>query len=322
MAKVEVKCEWCGKKVLKWPYNFKESKHHFCSLDCSSKWRSGENHPKWKPKITLFCENCGKWISRLNWEVERADHHFCSSRCRYEWQKKNSLRGKDNPLWKRVKKVCVVCGETFYLPPAWLRKKGKRGQFCSRKCAGKWRSENIRGEKHPSWRGGKIKKVCETCGKEFTIFSAWLKRNRGRFCSKSCFLEWMKITMQGENNPAWKGGLAEYYGPNWDEQRRKALERDHHICQVCGALENEREHSVHHIVPFNEFGLERYQEANRLGNLMTLCHPCHMKVENSTPKVAPQLFEQVASFSPRSQALLTKPQQASTFLHSTKSPKD
>lgn len=83
----------------------------------------------------------------------------------------------------------------------------------------------------------------------------------------------------GEEHPNWRGGHEPYYGPNWLKQRRKTLERDHHICQVCGAPENGKEHDVHHIIPFKEFGLKLYQEANRLKNLATLCHRCHTSLE-------------------------------------------
>lgn len=69
------------------------------------------------------------------------------------------------------------------------------------------------------------------------------------------------------------------YGENWETQRMKAQERDEDECQVC-ELGNE-EHKemygngleVHHIIPFDEF--ESYEEANKLGNLVTVCCRCH-----------------------------------------------
>lgn len=75
------------------------------------------------------------------------------------------------------------------------------------------------------------------------------------------------------------------YGPNWEVQRRRALERDRHICQHCGAPERpDREHDVHHIRPFREFGYvpgenENYVQANDLANLVTLCRDCHRLAE-------------------------------------------
>lgn len=80
----------------------------------------------------------------------------------------------------------------------------------------------------------------------------------------------------GSLNPAWKGGYEPYYGPNWHEQRRKALIRDNFTCQRCFGKRDGRL-EVHHIVPFRLF--RSYIEANRLENLLTHCIRCHREVE-------------------------------------------
>jgi DEAD/DEAH box helicase domain-containing protein len=77
------------------------------------------------------------------------------------------------------------------------------------------------------------------------------------------------------------------YGPNWPEQRTAARTRDGFRCTQCSVPERpDREHDVHHIRPFREFGYipginENYREANRLDNLATLCAPCHRMVETT-----------------------------------------
>jgi DEAD/DEAH box helicase domain-containing protein len=74
-------------------------------------------------------------------------------------------------------------------------------------------------------------------------------------------------------------------GPNWEEQRGRARARDGYRCRHCGVGEREgRAHDVHHIQPFRTFGYvrgqnDRYLEANRLENLVTLCRSCHRRVE-------------------------------------------
>ncbi len=74
-------------------------------------------------------------------------------------------------------------------------------------------------------------------------------------------------------------------GPNWEEQRNRARARDGYRCRHCGAAERpDRAHDVHHIRPFRSFGYlrgenDRYLEANRLENLVTLCPSCHRRVE-------------------------------------------
>ena len=76
------------------------------------------------------------------------------------------------------------------------------------------------------------------------------------------------------------------YGPNWAEQRRRALERDGYRCRTCG-LDGEATKTplhVHHVRPFREYGYrpgenERYRTANQLDNLVTLCPSCHRQAE-------------------------------------------
>jgi DEAD/DEAH box helicase domain-containing protein len=69
------------------------------------------------------------------------------------------------------------------------------------------------------------------------------------------------------------------YGPDWVRIRDRVRARDKYTCQVCGAVETNRQHDVHHKVPFRAF--PSYLEANRLENLITLCPSCHHKVEQN-----------------------------------------
>ncbi|HSB01713.1 MAG TPA: Zn-binding domain-containing protein, partial [Anaerolineales bacterium] len=92
------------------------------------------------------------------------------------------------------------------------------------------------------------------------------------------------------------------YGPGWSKIRDRVRARDKYTCQVCGALETTRQHDVHHKTPFRAFtaGSAKssrstaagpdftaksrdfaLQQANRLENLITLCHSCHRKVEQN-----------------------------------------
>ncbi|MCD6520131.1 MAG: DEAD/DEAH box helicase [Anaerolineae bacterium] len=83
----------------------------------------------------------------------------------------------------------------------------------------------------------------------------------------------------------WTGERPLSRGPNWEEQRNLARQRDGYRCRWCGAPERPgRQHEVHHIVPFREFGWvpgenENYRQANRLSNLITLCPRCHRLAE-------------------------------------------
>jgi len=99
--------------------------------------------------------------------------------------------------------------------------------------------------------------------------------------------------MAGENNPVWRGGWEWNYGPNWDDQREKAIERDDHECQRCGkhADEMPRSPDVHHQKRLGWFreeydAPEWWERGNRLENLVTLCAECHLTVEwKENPKL-------------------------------------
>ncbi|MFO7683451.1 MAG: Zn-binding domain-containing protein, partial [Chloroflexota bacterium] len=74
------------------------------------------------------------------------------------------------------------------------------------------------------------------------------------------------------------------YGPNWQQQREKALERDGYRCRMCGAAGDGVVLHVHHKRPFREFSYvkgvnENYLDANKLENLVTLCPGCHRQAE-------------------------------------------
>lgn len=77
------------------------------------------------------------------------------------------------------------------------------------------------------------------------------------------------------------------YGPSWPQARAAALARDGHTCRQCGAPQRGgRQHDVHHIRPFREFGYtlganRNDLQANTLDNLITLCPTCHHRAESA-----------------------------------------
>ena len=131
------------------------------------------------------------------------------------------------------------------------------------------------GENSPTWNGGKVKLTCLNCRQEFKVHPK--RKDTAKFCSHKCLGEWRSKNWKGEDNPSWRGGHPRYYGENWEKQKRKALNRDSHTCQMCGAPENGQRHDVHHIKPIREF--EDPASANSLDNLVTLCRSCHIKAE-------------------------------------------
>ena len=99
---------------------------------------------------------------------------------------------------------------------------------------------------------------------------------------------WLEVTAEAQGALIEAGDWRDSpndYGPDWQEQRAKTRERDGYRCAECGAAETRnRQHDVHHRVPFRVFnyipGLNRNdREANRLNNLVLLCRRCHHRLE-------------------------------------------
>lgn len=111
---------------------------------------------------------------------------------------------------------------------------------------------------------------------------AWLKRHGLGSRSNA------EATARGEDSPHWKGGV-DYYGPNWERQRERRLEKDDYECVVCGLSDSEIKERgdkdglhVHHIEKLRLFEGENgidYERANRIENLITLCRTCHSRWE-------------------------------------------
>ena len=80
---------------------------------------------------------------------------------------------------------------------------------------------------------------------------------------------------RGTNHPNWRGRGNAMQGLLWPEQRARALNRDSHTCQRCGANRERfgREVDVHHIRPFRE------SRDNSPENLICFCADCHQHYE-------------------------------------------
>lgn len=223
--------------------------------------------------IKCKCANCGKTIYKSPSHAQRP-HQFCNKDCFFKWLSQHHR--------KRQIVYCDNCGTQLEVKP--YRIKRNKHHFCDRKCRALWLSEHRKGKSHHCWN--KVERTCEICGKKFLAWPSRVAQGLARFCSRKCFGKWKSQTTTGKNNHNWKGGNYEtYYGPNWRQQRRNARRRDNYTCRRCGVTENElgRQLDVHHIIPFREFGIQRYKEANKVSNLISLCHPCHKTAEYNSP---------------------------------------
>jgi len=154
---------------------------------------------------------------------------------------------------------CIVCGKESirksFLPTM---------KFCSRKC--RWKDKDYRNKMIESSKKLNLnptEKMLEArFRKGHTI-------NNGKHRSIETEFK------SGELNPHWKGGTEHYRGEDWEEQRKKALERDNSTCQRCGDATD----TVHHIIPYSE------SENNSLDNLISLCKRCHIIVERGYSRI-------------------------------------
>lgn len=268
-------CEVCGKSYLATD----QRNIRFCSRKC---WRIGCAH---QPK-TSTCEvcktdftqpqthnrkTCGKKCANIltgqtqltttSYTCQQCGMAFTDKACRNrKFCSKQCADASPKEKWGQIGvKFCECCQKPFEIPVN--AKAASRQRFCSRKCF----SEYKRNQHAPN--------VCKNCGREFHVIPSQKARP---YCSPSCYIEY-KTTHIPQ-----RSGDVSLYGLNWYEQRENRRHIDNYRCQHCGVHEGDLSYQlhVHHVVPFREFGIERYEDANQLSNLVSLCSTCHKRLEH------------------------------------------
>jgi 5-methylcytosine-specific restriction endonuclease McrA len=274
-----VACSTCGNPTTKQRHEIEKYEHHFCSGNCERDWRSeryaGERNPNYTERVAVTCEQCGKTEDVPPWR--EGTYRFCSKGCKATWQSENRS-GEAAFAWEGglITIECEWCGGFDDVYPA----VAADARFCSPECFAAWRSTTQTGDKNPSWKGGPETLVCEQCNDDYTVTPA--KVEGSRFCSPECFDDWRAEHTTGADNPNWAGGYEGYYGEDWRRQRRKARDRDRYCCWLCGLTDEmsqgifDAELSVHHVRSAADF--DSQEEANELGNLLTVCIFCHSRV--------------------------------------------
>lgn len=251
-------CPHCHKEFSYYTSQAHNGIKRFCSRKCFQE----------ASRATTNCAHCGKEILYY----KRYPRTYCSRQCANAVNAKKNLGIIELPTM-----FCEICGVEL-TGQKWVDRR-----FCSRACFGKHLSMTLKGIPRPAVCGERpdlqkrVTLTCPQCGKEFAVKES--QSSRRRFCCKQCHAQWQSESgiYSGENNHNWRGGYEPYYGANWQTQRRNARRRDRYTCQKCGITESElgKQLDVHHITPFREFGIERYKEANRIANLVSLCNKCH-----------------------------------------------
>lgn len=212
--------------------------------------------------IERMCPQCGKMYLADPKRLKHGRQTTCSRECSY------ALRGAAKE--RSLSLTCQVCGKDFQRKP--FEHRAKHVVVCSPDCYVKSR---VLGMLPPLPRKPTIRFTCETCGKDVELPAAVRGARRNRFCSSEC----ANKGNSGAGSPKWRGGHPHYYGPDWMPVRRAARERDNHTCRRCGKYSPppSRALDVHHLKPVSAF--PNVNEANTLGNVILLCHTCHMHIE-------------------------------------------
>lgn len=214
--------------------------------------------------VDTTCATCGKAIRVNPWRVRKFAASYCSRACSAVAR----IKFATTP--------CEACGKPFAYKPG---KKQGAHVFCSFRCAMKYRADAP---------DSKIVVPCSGCGTDVLVHPSRASRYRNVYCSVAC----RAAHIVGRRNPAYTGGLGRRikYGENWKQQRRAAKVRDGFCCQHCHKRPRISRHlHVHHIQPFHTFGGD-WRTANRVENLITLCHRCHKQAERGAIPLQPRLL--------------------------------
>jgi len=257
-------CRVCNIEFNVKPAKVKAGGGKFCSRECYGVHRSqqmkGSNHFRWS-QTKRNCEICQVEFLVTRSQIESGRGRFCSRKCQGAWQSR-ARSGENHPNWLggKVKSVCELCKKEFEIPPS--RTKSGRGRFCSRRCQEVGVGKSQRGEKNPGWN--RVSFLCEQCGCTVEVVPHLVKDGK-RFCSKACY----GLSICGENHHNWNDGASyKPYPVEFNNSLKKLVrERDTWACFICGILEREKNHHVHHI--------DHDKQNNTISNLITLCVSCH-----------------------------------------------
>lgn len=130
------------------------------------------------------------------------------------------------------------------------------------------------------------RRPCGQCGELFENGKLTV-----RFCSRFCSARWTaahRDNPTGAAHPNWRGVARPYATHEWFVVRDHVRERDGWRCVDCGKARPEaRRLLAHHLVSRADWG-DRPGRADDAANLVTVCHPCHLKRHAATPEVLRQ----------------------------------
>lgn len=239
-----------------------------CGQSCGGRHGLSQHHnaahgETFKPLAA--CDSCGDLYYETHGNLANSPNTYCSDSCRSE-----GLKGRTPPNKNREVRNCDYCEAEYEVTV------NSDQRFCSHECFGKNRTKEgaFRGENNPLYKED-LTLECEQCGCEYDVPPV---HKDSRFCSAECRHDWMR-SRTGSDHPLHKGGYDYYVAirnglsdVGWGTLRKR---HNDDACEACGAetSPHERDLSLHHIVPVLAGG------TNGEYNFMTLCEPCHSRVE-------------------------------------------
>lgn len=169
-------CDYCGVAGYKTLSKIKRSKNHFCSVECSDKFKD--------KRIEKKCDYCGDVFLKKQSESLKSENHFCNKEC-YD-------KFKD----KRIEKKCNYCEEIFLRKLSELKR--NKNHFCSSECFYKFQDK-------------KEDVVCLECGIEFKKAQFDIKRFPRHFCSDICSKNINKHKDWGSNRSKLEIAIEEHF---------------------------------------------------------------------------------------------------------------
>lgn len=211
----------------------------FCSKRCGYNARMN--------RVTAVCLNCKETFDRKGTREERK---FCCRKCMAEYRQ------------VRVSGICELCGITIEIP-MWDHQT-KQHHYCSRKCRGDASKKRVIVH-------------CGVCNKEIERTPSQAAHGKTNYCSVECSTEGRR--------KVWKDEFLKdlihkkTYGTAWRLLARYIRQRDNCTCRMCGKHQTKPALHVHHIEPIKNFDKDDYTKMNDPANLITLCMPCHRRIE-------------------------------------------
>lgn len=150
-------CEVCNSPFQRYPARMPDGKARYCSRKCTARAtvRKGEDNSRWSGgREEVQCSQCGRAVLKRKRGTSRKTlNTYCGLDCRNAWYREH-FHGEGSPRWRggKVKVDCAQCGKSVERSVS--ETKEHTNHFCSKDCAGSWRSENVVGEKVWNWNGG------------------------------------------------------------------------------------------------------------------------------------------------------------------------